>query len=396
MEVDVLILVAGAAGVFCGAQAGHRGKRVLVLDHAAKPLEKVRISGGGRCNFTNIHTDPARFLSDNPHFAKSALARYTPMDFLEMLARHQITWHEKTLGQLFCDEGSGRIIQMLRDELKAGGGELQLGVQVNSVSKSDDKFRVESSAGVFQAPSLVIATGGLSIPKMGATRYAYDVARQFDHDIVSPRAGLVPFTFSGTVLEGFASLSGISCPVRVTVGNVVFDEAMLFTHRGLSGPAMLQASSYWREGKSVMIDLFAGRDGAQELATAKTEHPKQIFSRVLEAKFPKRFVDGLVLQELVPSDLRQARMADISHKALAEVARAMSHWQVKPSGTEGWRTAEVTVGGVDTRGLSSKSMESLTVPGLYFIGECVDVTGWLGGYNFQWAWASAFAAAQSI
>ncbi len=396
MVVDALVIGAGAAGLFCAAQAAHRGRRVAVIDHAAKPAEKVRISGGGRCNFTNIHTDPARFISNNPHFAKSALARYTPTDFLSLLKRYDITWHEKALGQLFCDGRSMLIIKMLLDELNASGVDLRLGTEVSEISKSGEEFRVETSSGTFCTACLVIATGGLSIPKMGATGFAYDVARQFGHAIVPPRAGLVPLVFSGKDKEDFAALSGISCPVRVAVGGATFDEAMLFTHRGLSGPAILQASSYWREGEPVEIDLFVGADGAQDLITAKAKRPRQTLIRALEARLPKRFIACLTARNLVPTLMGDSRLADLSHAALEAIARTLSDWQVYPSGTEGWRTAEVTVGGVDTRELSSKTMESRRVPGLHFIGECVDVTGWLGGYNFQWAWSSAWVAAQEI
>ncbi len=396
MTVDALVIGAGAAGLFCAAQAGSRGRRVLVIDRAAKPAEKIRISGGGRCNFTNIHTEPSRFISGNPHFVKSALARYSPVEFLNLLKRHDIAWREKTLGQLFCDGRSELIIKMLFDELNASNVEVRLGVKVSEISKSGEKFRVETSHGTICAARLIIATGGLSIPKMGATGFAYDVARQFGHAIIPPRAGLAPFVFSGAKRKEFAALSGISCPVRAVVGEAAFEEAMLFTHRGLSGPAILQASSYWREGEPVKIDLFAGADGVQQFKIAKEISPKKTLLRALEERFPKRLVAYLAEKNLILSQQGGSRLADLPHAALEEVANALSDWRVYPSGTEGWRTAEVTVGGVDTRDLSSKTMESRLVPGLYFIGECVDVTGWLGGYNFQWAWSSAWVAAQAI
>ena len=389
-HVDALVIGAGAAGLFFGAQFGAKGRSVLVLDHARKPAEKVRISGGGRCNFTNMETAPERFLSDNPHFAKSALARYTPWDFCDLMARHGLSWHEKTLGQLFCDQRSGAVIQMLLDELASAGGQLRLETEVKAVEKTADGFTVTTGSGPVRAGRLVIASGGLSIPKMGATGLAYDIARQFDLNVIEPRAALVPFLFDGADKAQFSAISGVACPVRAQAGGTAFAEAMLFTHRGLSGPAMLQISSYWRDGEEIEIDLFAGEDGAARLHALKAAHPMKSLAGAMETDFPKRLVDLLLERDLVP-DL--PRLADVSHEALSAVAAVMSGWRVKPSGTEGWRTAEVTLGGVDTAELSSKTMQAKSVPGLYFIGECVDVTGWLGGYNFQWAWASAHAAA---
>ena len=389
-HVDALVIGAGAAGLFYGARFGARGRSVLVLDHAKKPAEKVRISGGGRCNFTNTETEPARFLSDNPHFAKSALARYSPWDFCDLMRRHGLTWHEKTLGQLFCDQRSGAVIQMLLDELAASGGQLRLQTAITGVEKSADGFRVATSAGVIQAGRLVIASGGLSIPKMGATGLAYDIARQFGLNVLTPRAALAPFTFEGADKADFASISGVACPVRAEAGGASFDEAMLFTHRGLSGPAILQISSYWSPGEVIAIDLFAGAGAPAQLRALKAEHPMKSLARTLETVWPKRLVEMLVGRGLIPD---APRLADLSHAALDRIASAMSAWRLTPSGTEGWRTAEVTAGGVDAAGLSSRTMQANAVPGLYFIGECVDVTGWLGGYNFQWAWASAHAAA---
>tara|TARA_R110000823_G_scaffold232237_2_gene358759 strand:+ start:1480 stop:2691 length:1212 start_codon:yes stop_codon:yes gene_type:complete len=389
-QFDAIVLGAGAAGLFCASRMGQMGLKTLVLDHAAKPAEKVRISGGGRCNFTNIHTAADRFISENPHFAKSALARYIPQDFLDLLARHQITWHEKTLGQLFCDQKSGAIIQMLLDELEVVGGELRLATEIKSVSQSDDRFMVDTPAGPVSAPKLIVATGGLSIPKMGATGLAYDIARQFGHDVVPTRAALVPFTFTGEDHEDFASISGVACDARASTARASFDEAMLFTHRGLSGPAILQVSSYWSPGEPVTLRLLPGTDIAETLKTAKRDRPMQTLGAALEGLFANRLVDLILKRANHPPT---TRLADISHTTIDTLAHTLSAWVVRPAGTEGWRTAEVTAGGIDTRGLSSRTMESRHVPGLYFIGECVDVTGWLGGYNFQWAWASAAAAA---
>ena len=387
---DVIILGAGAAGLFCAGRMGQAGLKAIVVDHAAKPAEKVRISGGGRCNFTNIHTASDRFISQNPHFAKSALARYTPTDFLDLLARHAITWHEKTLGQLFCDQKSGAIIQMLLDEMETSGGELRLSTEIKSVRHADGLFTVDTSGGLLTAPKLVVATGGLSIPKMGATGLAYDIARQFGHDIIPTRPALVPFVFTGADQEDFASISGVACDVRAQAGSASFDEAMLFTHRGLSGPAILQVSSYWAPGEPVTLTLLPGTDIAEALKSAKRDKPMQTLASALETLFSRRLAE-LVRER---SGNNQAlRLADTSHATLEALARTLEAWTVRPAGTEGWRTAEVTAGGIDTSGLSSRTMESSRVSGLYFIGECVDVTGWLGGYNFQWAWASAAAAA---
>lgn len=389
---DVIVLGAGAAGLFCAGRLGQAGKRVIVLDHAKKPAEKVRISGGGRCNFTNIHTSPSNFLSENPHFAKSALARYTPYDFMDLLTQHDITWHEKTLGQLFCDGKSGQIIQMLLDELTRGDGALAVETEVLGVETCGAGYTVKTPAGELQCEQLVIATGGLSIPKMGATGFAYDVARQFGHDVIETEPALVPFTFAGADHEDFAAISGVACPVRALAGQGAFDEAMLFTHRGLSGPAILQVSSYWSPGDAVTIDLFQGQDAFERLKKMKADAPRQKLPQAMEAVFMKRLVAMLVARGALPDE----RLADLSHKVLEQVAHDLSAWVLKPAGTEGWRTAEVTRGGIDTNGLSSRTMESQKQAGLYFIGECVDVTGWLGGYNFQWAWASAAAAAEAM
>ncbi|MEO1015419.1 MAG: NAD(P)/FAD-dependent oxidoreductase [Pseudomonadota bacterium] len=396
--IDVLIIGAGAAGLFCGARAAERGLSVQVVDHAKKPAEKVRISGGGRCNFTNLHTEPSRFISENPYFAKSALARYTPADFLDHLRARDITWREKKLGQLFCDEKSTRVIRMLLDDLETAGGELRLGVRVGAVEARDDGYAIETSQGRQFARNVVIATGGLSIPKMGATGYAYDVARAFGHRIVTPRPALVPFTLSGRLKETAAALSGVACDARIaTADGTEFDEAILFTHRGLSGPAVLQASSYWKEGEPVTVNLAP--NAHDHLQTEKENHPNHSLARALEATLPARLVGALpdLLIEDGPdaADLTR-RLGDIRNARLSKIDHALTGWTLRPAGTEGWRTAEVTTGGVSVDDISSRTMESKRAAGLYFIGECVDVTGWLGGYNFQWAWASAAAAAEAL
>lgn len=391
---DTLILGAGAAGLFCGARAAAGGGRVLVLDHSAKPAEKVRISGGGRCNFTNIETSAANFISENPHFAKSALARYTPWDFCDLMAKHGLTWHEKTLGQLFCDQKSTAVIDLLLDELKSAGGELRLSAPVSDVSHRDGLFVVKTDTGEINAETLVIATGGLSIPKIGASGFAYEVARQFGHEVLTPRPALVPFTFTGAAKETFSELSGVACPVDAKAARgPEFHEAMLFTHRGLSGPAMLQASSYWRETEEIEIDLAPGWSVRDLLKSDKSAQPKQTLTAWLGQHLPNRLAQHVLTWPHMPA---AKQLANLSAADMEAINLALKHWRVKPAGTEGWRTAEVTAGGIDTNGLSSQTMESKQVPGLYFIGECVDVTGWLGGYNFQWAWASAAAAAAAI
>lgn len=392
-RVEILIIGGGAAGLFCGGRLAAAGRSVLVIDHARKPAEKVRISGGGRCNFTNLHTGPDNFLSNNPHFAKSALSRYSPDDFCALMASHELSWTEKTLGQLFCDQKSGAIINLLLAELEQPGGALWLETEAQDVVEVEDGFMVQTSRGAVQTKVLVVATGGLSIPKMGATGFAYDIARQFGHAIETPRPALVPFTFSGALKDEFSAISGVATPARVCAGEGQFEEALLFTHRGLSGPSILQASSYWREGEDIGIDLLVEGDLLADLKAARSALPKRKLAAVLGERFPKRLVERLGALFGVSGE---DRMADLSNAALEGVCEALSNWRVKPAGTEGWRTAEVTAGGISTDGLSSKSMESRHQRGLYFIGECVDVTGWLGGYNFQWAWASAAAAASHI
>jgi predicted Rossmann fold flavoprotein len=393
-RIDTLILGGGAAGLFCAARAGDRGQSVLVIDHAKRPAEKVRISGGGRCNFTNIETGPTNFISANPHFAKSALARYTPWDFCDRVAQHGLTWHEKTLGQLFCDQKSGAIIKMLIDDLDAVGGQLRLSTGIGEVTRRDGRFIVSAGGKDISAGNLVIATGGLSIPKMGATSLAYDLARHFGHEVVATRPALVPFTFSGALKEAFSDLSGVSCPVDAKADTgPAFHESMLFTHRGLSGPAMLQVSSFWHESEPLDIDLAPGATLMEALAEARTQHPRQTFSTWLSGHFPARLAQYISGWPGMPAS---KQLAQLSKSEMDGVAAALRHWRPVPTGTEGYRTAEVTAGGVDTDGISSKTMESKSVPGLYFIGECVDVTGWLGGYNFQWAWASAAACAAAL
>ena len=393
-STDAIIIGAGAAGLFCAARLGLRGQRAIVLDHGAKPAEKVRISGGGRCNFTNLRTTAAQFLSENPHFAKSALARFTPQDFLALLAARNIAWHEKTLGQLFCDGRSAQIIDMLIDGAAAGGATTIMNAPVTAIDHRDGVFHLDTEQGRFQAPSLVLASGGLSIPKMGATGFAYDVARRFGLDVVTPRPALAPFVFAGGQQERFKALAGVACPVVASAGAGRFEEAMLFTHKGLSGPAILQISSYWRDGETIALDLGAG--AVADLTAAKRATPKLSLSRALETRLPRRLVDATPTFGLTQDDDLTRRLGDFSDARLQRIAEGFGTFELKPTGTEGWRTAEVTAGGVSTRHLSSKTMECATTPGLYFIGECVDVTGWLGGYNFQWAWSSAEAAAEAI
>lgn len=390
-QVDVLIIGGGAAGLFCGARAAQRGRRVQVIDHSKKPAEKIRISGGGRCNFTNLETEAARFLSQNPHFAKSALARYTPWDFCDLMAKHGLTWHEKTLGQLFCDQKSGAVIQMLLDELARADGELRLETSVQDIVPGADGFDVITSNGPVRCESLVIATGGLSIPKIGATSFAYDVAKQFGHAIVETRPALVPMTFTDAYRDAFSALSGVSLPVEGrAVSGPGFVENLLFTHRGLSGPSVLQISSYWNTGETVSFDLLPGKDPLDWLRSAKADAPKQTLAQLFATVFPARFADYFMTA--LGHD-RSVRLAALSNHQIDTLAQTLHTWTLKPAGTEGWRTAEVTAGGVATDALSSRTMESKLQPGLFFIGECVDVTGWLGGYNFQWAWASGAAAA---
>jgi predicted Rossmann fold flavoprotein len=386
---DAIILGAGAAGLMCALTAGQRGRRVLLVDHAEQVGKKILISGGGRCNFTNLHTAPDRYLSANPHFAKSALRRYTQHDFLELVERHRIAWHEKTLGQLFCDGGARQIVDMLLAECTAGGVEIALGHLARDITHADASYRVTIGHRIATAPALVIATGGPSIPKMGATGFAYDLARQFGLKIIEPRPALVPLTLGGDEVL-FRELSGVAAPVEARAGKAKFREAALFTHRGLSGPAILQVSSYWRHGEPVEID-FLPTHPADWLVAAKRAHPRTTLRKLLTDALPTRLADTLADQLGLTTEL-----ANTPDKALAEAQRRLSAWRFHPNGTEGFAKAEVTVGGIATAGLSSQTMEARDVRGLYAIGEAVDVTGWLGGYNFQWAWASGWAAGQAI
>ena len=390
-HVEVLIIGGGAAGLMCGRVAGARGRSVLILDHAKKPAEKIRISGGGRCNFTNIHSAPSAFLSANRHFCKSAFSRYTQDDFIALVKQHGIAFHEKKLGQLFCDDSAQQIIDMLLAECAAVGAELRLDTAVEDVAAlPQGGYRVTASCGVVDCASLVIATGGLSIPKIGATRFGYDVARQFGMKVTELRPALVPLTFQANFLERCKALAGLSVDAEVRHGKTMFREGLLFTHRGLSGPSILQISSYWDEGEGVTIDLAPGHDIAAMLTAAKAALPRREVLTELAEALPKRLA-GDILEELGIG----GRLAELPKKAIAAVGERVNRWQVRPSGTEGYRTAEVTLGGVDVAGLSAQTMEAKGQPGLFFIGEVVDVTGHLGGYNFQWAWSSAFVAGEA-
>ncbi|WP_226638330.1 NAD(P)/FAD-dependent oxidoreductase [Novosphingobium profundi] len=386
---DAIVLGAGAAGLFCARVAALRGRRVLVLDHAEKPGKKILISGGGRCNFTNIDTLPERYLSNNTHFAKSALSRFTPRDFLDLVEAHGIAWHEKTLGQLFCDGSAKQIVEMLLEECARGDVTVHCGDAVASVERSDEGYTVRYGAAQAQAPSLVIATGGPSIPKMGATGFAYDLARQFGLKVVQPRPALVPLTLPADEAL-FRELSGVATEVVVTCGKTAFREAALFTHRGLSGPAILQISSYWQRGDTVHIDFLPGQESGW-LKAAKRARPKVALRKVLGESLPDRLAQALAERLALTGEL-----GNLSDKALDKAEAQLARWPFVPDGSEGFAKAEVTAGGIDTAGLSSKTMEARKVPGLYAIGEAVDVTGWLGGYNFQWAWASGFAAGEAI
>ena len=386
---DVIILGAGAAGLMCAGVAARRGRSVLVLEQAKHPGEKIRISGGGRCNFTNLHTSPANFLSDNSRFCHSALSGYTQHDFIALVEKYNIAWHEKTRGQLFCDGSSRQIIDMLLEECK--GAQLRLGVRISAIVKNESGFVVTTDQGEFRGRSVVVATGGPSIPKMGASGFGYRIAEQFGLKIVPPRAALVPLTFDTAMLAQFKDLSGISVDAVVSCGKSRFDEALLFTHRGLSGPAILQISSYWSAGADIVIDMAPERDVLALLKQLRRGHPRQELATALAGFLPRRLAQTLADRIGGPD-----RLADFSDKLLSQVTSAVKAWHVRPSGTEGYRTAEVTRGGVDTTELSSKTFETKSVPRLYFIGEVVDVTGHLGGFNFQWAWSSGHAAGRYV
>ncbi|MBX7526260.1 NAD(P)/FAD-dependent oxidoreductase [Qipengyuania vesicularis] len=386
---DAIILGAGAAGLMCAARAGQRGKRVLVLEKAEKPGKKVLISGGGRCNFTNIGAGPANYLSSNPHFAKSALARYTPRDFLDLVEEYGIAWHEKTLGQLFCDGSSKQIVAMLLEECAKGDVEVRCNADVSAVEHDGERFAVMANGKIAVAENLVIATGGPSIPKMGATGFAYDLARQFGLKVIKPRPALVPLTLGGEEVL-FREISGVSAPVVASAGKARFPEAALFTHRGLSGPSILQISSYWKSGEQIAIDFLPDQSGDWLLAR-KQETPRATLRSVLRDALPDRLA-GILAEKLgVETELGNA-----SDKVLRVAQERLKRWTFSPKGTEGFAKAEVTVGGISTAELSSKTMEAKKVPGLFAIGEAVDVTGWLGGYNFQWAWASGVAAGDAL
>ncbi len=388
---DAIVLGAGGAGLMCAGMAGQLGHRVLVLDHAKKPGEKIRISGGGRCNFTNIHTDVDRFLSADPFFARNALNAYTPSDFIALVEAYGIAYHEKTLGQLFCDGPSQQIIDMLLAECAKGDVGIKLETSITSVQKTDTGFRVETSAGPVESASLVVATGGKSVPKMGATGLGYQLAAQFGLPLVETRPGLVPFTFDPAWKEAHAGLPGVAVDAEVSTSGTSFKEALLFTHRGLSGPAILQTSSYWQEGTPVEINLLPAANLFADLSEMRGSRPRTDITVAVSDFLPKR------LAERVTDQITgHRRLADLSNKRLKEVSDQVHKWSLTPTGTEGYRTAEVTVGGVATEALYPKTLEARSVPGLYFIGEVVDVTGWLGGYNFQWAWASAAAAARNL
>lgn len=384
---DVVVIGAGAAGLMCAATAGYRGRRVLLIDRAARPGRKILMSGGGRCNFTNLNSTPANFLSDNPHFCISALKRYTPQDFLELVERHGIGHEEKAAGQLFCRDSARDILDMLLTECEWAGAEIRLKTSVERVATNGTGYRLHTSGGQVDCASLVIATGGLSIPTMGATGFGYDIARQFGLAIQPTRAGLVPFTLHPELRQQLASLAGISCPVDVHCNGEHFREPMLVTHRGLSGPAMLQISSFWHPGEPLSVDLLPGHRPGEELTDLKARQPTVTLERYLAQTLPRRFAQAFCELQGWQGALQGYRKADIE-----SAARTLSSWTLQPAGTEGYRTAEVTLGGVDTGELSSKTMAARDIPGLYFIGEVVDVTGHLGGHNFQWAWASAVAA----
>ncbi|EMJ5250158.1 NAD(P)/FAD-dependent oxidoreductase [Klebsiella aerogenes] len=390
---DAIVIGAGAAGMFCAAQAGQLGCRVLLLDNGKKPGRKILMSGGGRCNFTNMYVEPAAYLSQNPHFCKSALARYTQWDFIELVGKYGIAWHEKTLGQLFCDDSAEQIVNLLLSECEKGGVQIRLRSEILSVERDEQGYRLQVNGEMLTAKNLVIASGGLSMPGLGASPFGYKVAEQFGLKVLPTRAGLVPFTLHKPLLEQLQVLSGVSVPSTITAENgTLFRENLLFTHRGLSGPAVLQISSYWQPGEFVTVNLLPDCDLEAFLNEQRGAHPNQSLKNTLAMQLPKRLVECLQQLGQIPDvTLKQLNVRD--QQALVETLTA---WRVQPNGTEGYRTAEVTLGGVDTNELSSRTMEARKAPGLYFIGEVMDVTGWLGGYNFQWAWSSAWACAQAL
>ncbi|MEM7028383.1 MAG: NAD(P)/FAD-dependent oxidoreductase [Chloroflexota bacterium] len=386
MHFDVIIIGAGAAGLMCALTAGQRGKRVLLLDHAAKVGKKILISGGGRCNFTNLWVTPENYLSQNPHFCKSALSRYTQYDFIDLVEKHDIPYHEKTLGQLFCDGSSKQIVALLLKACRQAHVQIQTGCKIHRIRKSNS-FQLDTSQGVFQTASVVIATGGLSIPKMGATSFGYDIAKQFGLNIIDCRPGLVPLTWPGDLRQKLGQLAGISAKAEVSCEGQSFQEAVLFTHRGLSGPAILQISSYWRPGQQVSINLLPKLDIADLLQSSQQEAPSSSARSLLKDHLPKR-----LRYYFLPEPQGTKPLKQLTRSQFKQLSSNIQQWHVLPAGSEGYRKAEVTCGGVDTNELSSKTFEAKKVPGLYFIGEVVDVTGWLGGYNFQWAWSSGYCA----
>ncbi|GGC16470.1 membrane protein [Oxalicibacterium flavum] len=395
-EFEVAVIGAGAAGMMCASVAGQRGRKVVLIDHATRLAEKIRISGGGRCNFTNRDATPQNFLSQNPHFCKSALSRYTPQDFLSLVKRYRIGWHEKHKGQLFCDESAEDIIAMLKAECDLGNVQWRMPCGVKSIAREGERFRIATDGGDILAQSLVIATGGLSIPKIGATDFAYRVAKQFDLKIVAPRPALVPLTFDGNAWQPFVPLAGVALPVELETGQKKtrgwFREDLLFTHRGLSGPAILQISSYWQPGTPLTINLLPEVDVAETLIADKGSVKKSLGNQIAQW-LPSRLADEWL--HTLGMD-GAARTADMPDKTLRRLGESLNRWHIVPAGTEGYKKAEVTLGGVDTRELSQQTMMANRVPGLYFVGEAIDVTGWLGGYNFQWAWASGVAAGQAV
>lgn len=388
---DVIIIGAGAAGLMCAIEAGKRGRRVWLIDHMTRIAEKIRISGGGRCNFTNLHAGPQHYHSQNPHFCKSALSQYTPQDFIALLRKHAIAYHEKKLGQLFCDGSARQIIEMLLLEAREAGVNLQIQTRVNAVDAVPSGYLVKTSQGDHSCVSLVIATGGLSIPKIGATNFGYEIARKFGLNVIKPRAALVPLIFDGELLLRCQSLSGVSIEAEVRCEKQMFREGLLFTHRGLSGPAILQVSSYWREGKEIIVNLVPGLNVYERLIDQKKNQPRLHVNNALTEILPKR-----LSQSICEVNGGCGALGDLPNTAIARMANACNDWRITPVGTEGYRTAEVTRGGVDTRELSSQSMESQSQPNLFFVGEVVDVTGHLGGFNFQWAWSSGYVAGQHV
>ncbi len=388
---DVVIIGAGAAGLMCSIEAGKRGRKTLLLDHNKTPGEKIRISGGGRCNFTNLHTSPNNFISQNPSFCISALKRYSQHDFLKLIKKHNISFHEKTLGQLFCDNSAQQIIDMLCLESRNAGVDFSFSTKVTGVNKSDSYYTITTSEKVYNCSSLVISTGGLSIPKIGATSFGYDIAKQFSLNIIEQKAALVPLTFSQNYLDELSSLAGVSLDVIASYNNQKFKEAMLFTHRGISGPAILQISSYWQPNNRLYINLIPQIDAFTYLKQYRQNNPKQELQTALASILPKKLASYFTNKENISSTL-----ANMNNQLLIKLSNTLNNWSIIPNGTEGYRTAEVTLGGVDTNELSSKTFESNKIKGLYFIGEVIDVTGHLGGYNFQWAWSSGFAAGQFV